>query len=75
MNYEDFKNHLNASEPLDEVTRGLLSAFELGYAQGLREKPYPYGVLFAVEQAIQNGSCYWEIEQAFEDFEEERKRK
>jgi hypothetical protein len=75
MNYEDFKKQLNASEPLDGVTKGLLSAFELGYAQGLKENPYPYDVLFAVQQAIQKGFCHWEIEQAFEDFEEERKKK
>jgi hypothetical protein len=75
MNYEDFKNHLNASEPLDEVTKGLLSAFELGYSQGLKEKPYPYGVVFAVEQAIENGDCPMGIEIAFDAYEEERKRK
>ena len=75
MTYEEYKKHLEALGPLDEVSRGLLSAFELGYAHGLFEKVYPYGVLFAVEQSIRNGSCYWEIEQAFDDFEEERKRK
>lgn len=75
MTYEEYKKHLEKCGTLDEVSKGLLSAFELGYAQGLSEKPFPYLVLFAVEQAIKNGSCHWEIEEAFEDFEEERKRK
>lgn len=80
MTYNEYKQHLEACGPLDEVSKGLLSAFELGYAQGLfenkeehKEEPYPYLVLFAVEQAIRNGSCYWEIEKAFKNFEEERK--
>ena len=75
MTYEEYKKHLEALGPLDEVSKGLLSAFELGYAHGLSEKVYPYKVLFAVEQSIQNGYCSWEIEEAFEDFEKERKRK
>lgn len=75
MKYEEYKNHLQSIGPMDDLSKGLLTAFELGYAQGLSEhSPYPYGVLFAVEQAIENGSCFWEIEQAFDDFEDERKR-
>ena len=75
MTYEEYKKHLEDLGPLDEVSKGLLSAFELGYAQGLTENIYPYGLLFAVEQSVKNGDCPWEIEQAFDDFEEERKRK
>ena len=75
MTYEEYKKHLEALGPLDEVSKGLLSSFELGYAQGLTENIYPYGLLFAVEQSVKNGDCPWEIEQAFDDFEEERKRK
>jgi hypothetical protein len=29
--------------------------------------------LFAVEEAIRNGDCPWQIEQAFDDYEAERK--
>ena len=36
-------------------------------------EPSAFGVLFAVEQAIQNGDCPWQIEQAFHEYEAERK--
>lgn len=37
------------------------------------QEPTPDGVLFAVEEAIRNGDCPWQIEQAFDDYEAERK--
>lgn len=72
MTYEEYKAYLEKSGSLNDVSRGLLSAFEMGYSQGLKENPYPYSVMFYVEQAIKNGVCHWEIENAFEEFERER---
>lgn len=37
------------------------------------QEPSPGGILFAVEQAIRNGHCPWEIESAFDAYEAERK--
>jgi hypothetical protein len=37
------------------------------------QEPSPGGILFAVEQAIRNGDCPWEIESAFDAYETERK--
>lgn len=36
-------------------------------------KPSIAGILFAVEEAIRNGDCPWEIEQAFETYEVTRR--
>ena len=36
------------------------------------QEPSVQGVLFAVEEAIRNGDCPWQIEQAFDDYEAER---
>jgi len=69
MTIDEFKEHLKNNGELGETSKGLLAAFELGYTQGKNDKPYPSLVMFAVEQAIKNGSCYWEIEEAFDDFE------
>ena len=41
--------------------------------QPAKREPRVHGVLFAVEQAIQNGDCPWQIEQAFDEYEAERK--
>ena len=41
--------------------------------QPAKREPNAFGVLFAVEQAIQNGDCPWQIEQAFDEYEAERK--
>ena len=41
--------------------------------QPVKREPSAGGVLFAVEQAIQNGDCPWQIEQAFHEYEAERK--
>ena len=40
--------------------------------QPVEREPSAGGVLFAVEQAIQNGDCPWQIEQAFDEYEAER---
>jgi hypothetical protein len=37
----------------------------------LTDDPLPSGVMFAVEQAIKNGNCPWEIEVAYEEYERE----
>lgn len=37
------------------------------------KEPSTFGVLFAVEQAIKNGDCPWQIESAFDDYEAKRK--
>jgi len=37
-----------------------------------QQEPSPDGVMFAVEQAIKNGNCPWEIEVAYEEYERER---
>lgn len=37
------------------------------------QEPSAGGVLFAVEQAIRNGDCPWQIEQAFDEYEVERR--
>ena len=37
------------------------------------QEPSAGGVLFAVEQAIRNGDCPWQIEQAFDEYEAERR--
>ena len=42
-------------------------------AEPAEQEPNAFGVLFAVEQAIQNGDCPWQIEQAFDEYEAERK--
>ena len=36
------------------------------------QEPSVQGVLLAVEEAIRNGDCPWQIEQAFDDYEAER---
>ena len=37
------------------------------------QEPSVGGVLFAVEEAIRNGDCPWQIEQAFDDYEAKRR--
>jgi hypothetical protein len=37
--------------------------------------PEEWGVMFAIEGAIQNGNCPWEIEQAFEAYTAKLKEK
>ncbi len=37
-----------------------------------QQEPSAGGIIFAVEQAIQNGNCPWEIESAFDEYESER---
>ncbi len=37
-----------------------------------QQDPSAGGIIFAVEQAIKNGDCHWEIESAFDDYESER---
>jgi hypothetical protein len=39
------------------------------------QEPSPGDILFAVEQAIRNGHCPWEIENAFDEYEAERREK
>lgn len=41
--------------------------------QPAQQRPYPNMVLFAVEEAIRNGGCPWQIESAFEEYEAGRK--
>jgi hypothetical protein len=37
MTYDEYKKHLEACGPLDDISKGLLSAFELGYGQGIKD--------------------------------------
>jgi hypothetical protein len=37
MTYDEYKKHLEARGPLDDISKGLLSAFELGYGQGIKD--------------------------------------
>ena len=37
------------------------------------QEPSAGGVLFAVEEAIRNGDCPWQIEQAFDEYAAERR--
>ena len=37
------------------------------------QEPSAGGVLFAVEEAIRNGDCPWQIEQAFDEYEGKRR--
>jgi hypothetical protein len=39
------------------------------------QEPSPFGILFAVEQAIENGDCPMEIEIQFDAYEAERRGK
>jgi hypothetical protein len=39
------------------------------------QEPSPGGVLFAVEEAIRNGDCPWQIENAFDEYEAKLKEK
>ena len=38
MTYDEYKKHLEACGPLDDISKGLLSAFELGYGQGVIDR-------------------------------------
>jgi hypothetical protein len=58
----------NRKEVRDAVS-SLSNALSQPAAQ---QEPSPDGVMFAVEQAIKNGNCSWEIEAAFEEYERER---
>jgi len=37
MTYDEYKKHLEACGSLDDISKGLLSAFELGYGQGIKD--------------------------------------
>ena len=37
MTYDEYKKHLEACGPLDDISKGLLSAFEIGYGQGIKD--------------------------------------
>ena len=41
--------------------------------QRIKELADAGNVLFAVEEAIRNGDCPWQIEEAFEEYEAARK--
>ena len=56
----------------DGLYMDALTEFAKLVAAKTLEQEYPYAVMFAVEQAVQNGSCFFEIENAFEDYEEAR---
>ncbi len=50
-----------------------LLPFLLRFATLVAEKePSAGGIIFAVEQAIRNGDCPWEIEAAFDAYESDR---
>jgi hypothetical protein len=42
-------------------------------AVDVEKEPSTVGIIFAVEQAIRNGDCPWEIEAAFDAYEADRK--
>ena len=50
-----------------------VEALRAALAQPAEQEPKAFGVLFAVEQATRNGDCPWQIEQAFHEYEAERK--
>lgn len=54
---------------MDEVARLNKALAE----QPAQQEPSIGGVLFAVEEAIRNGDCPWQIESAFDEYEAERK--
>lgn len=76
MTYDEYKQHLENCGPLDDVAKGLLSAFELGYAQGLKEgtqtpkevREAEYSVLFHAEQDAENGIASWGLENAVDSY-------
>lgn len=83
MTFDEYKAILEKSGPLDGYAHGLLAAFELGYGQGLvdgkkhqeqleQREPSAGGIIFAVEEAVRNGDCPFQIEQAFEEYEADR---
>jgi phosphoribosylformylglycinamidine (FGAM) synthase-like enzyme len=54
-------------------TNEAIAAVEQALAVPTVQEPSPGGILFAVEQAINNGDCPFAIEIAFDAYEAERK--
>jgi len=67
---------INNKRPAHEIdSQGYQVQYRALYTapQPVKREPSAGGVLFAVEQAIQNDDCPWQIEQAFDAYEAERK--
>jgi hypothetical protein len=58
----------------NEKGRPAITAIKQALAAPVQE-PSPFGILFAVEQAIENGDCPMEIEIQFDAYEAERRGK
>jgi hypothetical protein len=58
------------NEALAEQSASTATSVDVRLAQ---QEPFPNGVLFAVEEAVRNGDCPWQIEEAFDDYEAERR--
>jgi hypothetical protein len=68
--YQILLTHPNTAEALDKCETMLREALAKQPAQ---QEPNPVGILLAVEEAIGNGGCPWPIEQAFDEYETQRK--
>jgi hypothetical protein len=71
---DDIENRLYdvVFEQVVAELRRLHAENEVLHQQLKQQEPSTGGIIFAVEQAIRNGDCPWEIESAFDDYESER---
>jgi len=65
---------INCGGNTEGIGKEAIDACQQALAAPVQE-PSVFGLLFAVEQAVKNGDCPWEIENAFDAYEIERMEK